>query len=433
MYTFKKSINNWKKSKKYLTGGESSQGRTWLFPLCIDYGKGSKVYDIDGNQYIDYMLAYGPLILGHCHPKVVEAVKRQSKKSLVNGFTHAGEFELAKKIVKLIPGIEQVKFNVSGTEAVQAAIRTARVYTGKNKILKFIGQYHGWVDGILVSGAATKKKDMGGYNNPKWVTISKGQPQSVLRDIVACQWNDLNLVEKIIKKNKNEIAAIITEPMMTNSHIIPPEAGYLEGLKKIAKENDILLIFDEVVTGFRVNLRGGQEYFKVMPDITVFAKAMGGGVPISCFGASKEIMSVIHSEGNIHLGTFNSNPLAVAAANAVVDELISKENIYYPKMKKLGIKLKKGIIDIFSEKGYPIRVQGTESLFAVMFIDKPVKNFADTFDINVDILKDYKIQLFKHGIMVRPELRDIWYLSTEHTEEDIDKTLNIISDIARNL
>ncbi len=433
MYSLDKSTAIWKESCGVFTGGEGSQGRTWLFPICLTHGKGARVYDIDGNEYIDYMLAYGPLILGHSHPGVVRAVQEQAAKAMVNGHIHAGEGPLAKKIVDLFPHIDQVRFNISGSEADQAAIRLARTYTGKNKILKFMGQYHGWMDNVLISGAATKQEKMGPYEAPNAVIISKGQPPSVLEDVLVCHFNDLDQVASMLKKHKGEVAAILTEPMMTNAQIIPPQPGFLQGLKDLAHEHGALLIYDEIVSGFRIDLRGGSGYFGVEPDISVFGKAMGGGLPISCIGARKEIMSVIHKDGAIHLGTFNSNPLAVAAANATVDLLIQNESEYYPRMRRLGLKLQNGIRDIFGQKGYPIRVQGTDSLFAVMFVDQDIVNFADTFKINTDLLKKYKIELYQRGIMVRPELRDIWYLSTEHTEADIDQTLNIIGDIAKGM
>jgi len=431
MYSFDKSYKTWEESKKYFTGGEGSQGRTSLYPIQISHGKGSRIYDIDGNEYIDFMLGYGPLILGHSHPRLVKAICHQAEKALTHGFSHVGELELARKIVNLISSIEQVRFNNTGTEAVQAAVRMARAYTGKSKIIKFVGQYHGWVDNVLISGAATKKEQMGSYSKANKVLISKGQPESVLSDILVAQWNDLSLVEDLIKNNRGEIAAILTEPMMTNAQIITPEEGYLQGLRQIADENDILLIFDEVVSGFRISLKGGQGYFNVNPDITVFGKALGGGVPISCIGASKEIMAINNKEGAIHLGTFNSNPLVVAAGNAVVDELTEKQDEVFSRMYRLGEKLKKGILEIFSQKGFPIRVQGTESLFAVMFVEQEVKNFAETFNINIDILAKYKKELYQRGIITRPELRDIWYFSTAHTDADIDEALNIINDAAK--
>jgi glutamate-1-semialdehyde 2,1-aminomutase len=329
--------------------------------------------------------------------------------------------------------MDQVRFNITGTDAVQAAIRLARTYTGKSKILKFMGQYHGWIDNVLISGAATKETQMGPYESPNAVIISKGQPASVLEDVLVCHFNDLDQVAGMLQRHQGEIAAIITEPMMTNAQIITPQPGFLQGLKDLARQHESLLIYDEVVSGFRIDLRGGAGYFGVAPDITVFGKALGGGIPISCIGASREIMSVIHKDGAIHLGTYNSNPLAVAAANAVLDHLVTHEAEVYPRMKRLGLRLQNGIKEAFSRKGYPIRVQGTESLFAVMFIDQEVRNFADTFKINTGLLKKYKIELYRRGIMVRPELRDIWYLSTEHTDADIDQALTIINDITKTI
>jgi len=428
MYHHKNSFNKFDQLKQYLTLGEGSSGRSELLPLFIKSGKGSKVYDIDSNEYIDYVLAYGPLILGHSHPAIVKAISDQVNSGTIFGFNHELEIEVSKKIVGLIPSIEQVRFNSTGTEAVQSAIRIARTYTGKEKILKFVGQYHGWLDNILISGAATKQEDMGSYEAPNAVRISKGQPKSVLNDVVVAHWNDLDQVNDIVKRHKGEIAAILTEPMMTNAHIIPPKPGYLEGLRQISHENEILLIFDEVVSGFRLGLRGGQGYFNVSPDITVFGKALGGGLPVSCFGASKEIMSVMSKSGAIQLGTFNTNPLCMAGANATLDELSKNDGNAYKQMNKLGKTLQAGITSLIEKFNIQASIQGTESLFAVLFTREPVDNYQDIFKISTTKMLSYRQYLYSHGIMVRPELKDIWYLSSAHSETDIDSTLNILED-----
>lgn len=428
MYTHNKSFQLHDKLKSYMTLGEGSSGRSELLPLFLKHGKGSKVYDVDGNEYIDYVLAYGPLILGHCHPSIVQAVKEQVEKGTIFGFNNELELDVSRKIVEMVPSVQQVRFNSTGTEAVQSAIRVARTYTGKEKILKFVGQYHGWLDNILISGAATKREDMGDYLNPNAVRISKGQPISVLNDVLVAHWNDLDRVNDVIRRHKGEIAAIITEPMMTNAHIIPPKPGYLEGLRAIAHENDMLLIFDEVVSGFRLGISAGQGYFNVMPDITVLGKALGGGVPVSCFGASKEIMSVLGKSGAIQLGTFNTNPLCMAAANATIDELSKDDGQVYKHMSRLGKRLQVGIENLIAKYTIKAHIQGTDSLFAVMTTDEMVYNFQDTFKIDTGKLLSYRKYLFSHGVMVRPELRDIWYLSSAHSDEDIDATLNVLDD-----
>ena len=432
MLTFDKSVAIFNESKKFLVNGEGSSGRTALYPIYVDHSKGSRLFDIDGNEFIDFMLAYGPLILGHCHPRIVQSITEQAKKNLVSGCCHELELELCRKIVSIIPSIEQLKLNVTGTEAVQAAVRLARAYTGRTKILKFMGNYHGWIDNLLISGAATKEKLMGPRNAPNNVLISKGQPESVLSDILVSHFNDIDRVEELILQNEGKIAAILTEPMMTNAHIIPPKDGFLEKLKALATKHGILLIFDEVVSGFRISMEGGQGYYGVEPDITVFGKALGGGIPISAVGASKEIMQAFATGGAIHLGTFNSNPLAIAAANATLDQLI-EDTEAFNRMNRLGRKLQDGIIKIFSGVGMPVRTQGTDSLFATMFTESPVDNFADTFELDSNLLSRFKRELYDRGIMVRPEARDIWYLSTVHTDADIDQTLEVLQHAAKKL
>jgi glutamate-1-semialdehyde 2,1-aminomutase len=432
MFKFDKSVALLNKSKQYFTNGEGSSGRTALYPIYVDHAKGSRLFDVDGNEFIDFMLGYGPLILGHCHPRVVKSISEQAQKQLVHGCCHELELDLCRKIVSLIPSIEQIKLNVTGTEAVQAAVRLARAYTGRSKVIKFMGNYHGWIDNLLISGAATKPELMGRRNAPNSVLISKGQPESVLSDILVSHFNDIDRVEELILQNPGEIAAILTEPMMTNAHIIPPKEGFLAKLKALASKHGILLIFDEVVSGFRVAMTGGQGYYGVEPDITVFGKALGGGLPISAVGASTEIMKTFVDGGAIHLGTFNSNSLAVAAANAALDELMHDVDAFR-RMNRLGQRLQEGIVTIFSERGIPVRTQGTESLFATMFTESPVDNFADTFNLDKDLLSRFKRGLYDRGIMVRPEARDIWYLSTAHTDADIDQCLEILLDIAKEL
>ena len=432
MTRFEKSNTLLNESKQYLTNGEGSSGRTALYPIFVDHAKGSRLFDVDGNEFIDFMLGYGPLILGHCHPRVVKSVTEQAQKSLVHGYCNELELDVCRKIVSLVPSVEQVKLNVTGSEAVQAAVRLARAYTGRSKVLKFMGNYHGWMDNLLISGAATKQELMGPCNAPNSVLISKGQPESVLSDILVSHFNDIDRVEELIHQNPDEIAAILTEPMMTNAHIIPPKEGFLAKLKSLASKHGILLIFDEVVSGFRVAKGGGQEYFGVEPDITVFGKALGGGLPVSAVGASAKIMQAFVDGGAIHLGTFNSNPLALAAANATLDELIEDTDAF-ARMNRLGWRLQEGIVTIFSEKGIPVRTQGTENLFATMFTESPDDNFADTCNLDKDFLSRFKRALYDRGIMVRPEARDIWYLSTTHTDADIDRCLEVLRDIGKEL
>ena len=428
MFEINKSLNYSHKLKNYLTLGEGASGRSELMPVFVEKGKGCKVFDVDGNEYIDYMLAYGPIILGHSHPVIVKAISSQAEKGTIFGHNNLLELKVSQKLTGLFPEMDQVRFNLTGTEAVQSALRVARVFTGKNKFLKFVGQYHGWLDNVLISGAATKYKEMGSYENPNPVRISKGTPKSVLDDVLVAHWNDLDQVENIVKKHKHELAGILTEPMMTNAHIIRPRDGFLKGLKQIAKDNDLLLIFDEVVSGFRLGLRGGQGLFGVTPDITIFGKALGGGLPVSAFGARKEIMDVIGKSGAIQLGTFNTNPLSMAAASAFIDEVSKNDGEIYPYMEKIGEKLQNGINSIIEKIGLEARIQGTKSLFAVLLTKDPVNNYEDTFKIDPKKLLTYRKFLYENGVLVRPEPKDIWYLSAAHTDIEIDRTLNILED-----
>jgi len=398
-------------------------------PIFVTHGQGSKFYDVDGNEYIDYALGLGPLILGHCPRPVIEAVRAQLERGSHFGAPHELEIKVSKRLTELIPSLELIRYNQSGTEAVQAALRVARAYTGKNKIIKFEGHYHGWADNLYVSYAPPSLEAMGPADAPHRFLHSAGQVESVLEDLIVLPWNDLDLVEKTINAHKDEVAAVLTEPIMCNASVILPKPGYLEGLRQLTAENEILLIFDEVITGFRVGLSGAQGYLGISPDLSIFAKAMGAGYPVSCFGGKREIMELIATGKVAHAGTYNTNPLVLAAVDATLTELARDDGAVYRHIGRLAARLRHGLGEIFQRAGITVRIQGPETVFSMMFTEHEITDFREAFGADAQRLMHFRKDLRLRGVYTKPSPRDIWYISAAHTDEDIDRTLEVVAEV----
>lgn len=421
-----RSKRMYERACKFISGGVNSamRGAMKPFPIFFERGEGSKIYDVDGNEYIDYTLSFGPLILGHSPANVINAVREQLDKGWIYGAQHELEIKLSEKLTQIIPCAELIRYSNTGTEAVQTALRLARAYTGKNKIVKFEGHYHGWADNILIS-YHPELEEAGSMESPYSVLTSSGQVESVLKDIIIIPWNNLEILEEAVEKHKDEIAGIITEPMMCNSGVIYPAKGYLEGLRRIATENKIVLIFDEVITGFRLTLGGAQKYFNVIPDIAVFGKAMAAGFPISSITGKRDIMNLITQGKVIHAGTFNSNPISIAAAYATVTELEKNNGEVYKHISSLGKKLKEGIEKIVEEVGLPALLQGPGPMFHLFFTHrKSVNHYRDYLDSDMETYGRFIEYLLHEGILSLS--RGIWYISAAHSDEDIDGTLEVV-------
>jgi len=392
------------------------------YPLAIDRGIGSRIFDVDGNEFIDYHLAFGPIILGHADPDVNQAVRGQLEKSYLFGMAHELEVQLCELIVDVVPCAEQVNLHNAGSDATAIAVRVARSYTGKDKIVKFEGHYHGWHDwGHVVNvltGRGTKTVAMEGIT-PK-----------VMEDIFVLPWNDTGAVERIVKNHGHEIAAIITEPYLYNYGVIPPEKGYLEYLRKITKENDIVMIFDEVITGFRLGLGGAQELLGVTPDLATFSKSIGNGFPISAVAGSKEIMRPL-TEGRVGTGgTFTSSSVSVAASYATITKL---RKLGYRHIYSVGERLMQGIRDAIEDVGIEAIVQGVGPGFCVIFTDMDrITNARQVASIptypHVRRAAVYYQHLVNRGVLIFPWRQGRVYLSMAHTEEEIDKTIEAIGD-----
>ncbi len=407
------------RSKKVLAGGVSSEFRKYNHPHALFYthGKGSRVYDVDENEYLDFTLSQGPLILGHSHPEVLRAVSEYSQQGQLFAGQHIKEIELAEKLNELISSAESMRFCLDGSEAVQTAFRIARAKTGRQKFLRFEGHYHGWMDNVCWGISAPSHDALGSREHPNVYPWSEGLPNRSREEFIILPWNDLELVKKTLAEQFNNIAAIITEPVMCNNGCIPPESGFLQGLREVCDQYGVALIFDEVITGFRLSLGGAQEYFGIKPDLSIFAKAMGSGYPISAIVGKKEWMDLIEQGKVLHAGTMNSSNPTVAAALATIR--ILEEQQPYDRMFRYGIKLMDGLRVAAKESGHDLLVQGMGPMFSISFTKAgKVKDYRDTLDGNRIKLNTFIAGMHDKGVRIIG--RGLWYISAVHTEDDID-------------
>lgn len=413
---------NWDKSKALLerarlslAGGVSSPFRAKApQPLYFADGAGARLEDVDGNRYIDYQLAWGPMILGYGHPKLTAAIARQAAKPFSYGAQHELEIAVAEKIQRLSPCAERVAFTSSGSEAVQLAHRLCRAFTRRNLILKFEGHYHGWMDSALVSYKASAEQ-MGPMDAPRTVAGSCGQVENALENTVAAPWNRLDLLERTLEAHRGQVAAVMMEPVLCNSGCILPAEGYLAGARDLARRHGALLVFDEVITGFRISPGGAQEHFGVTPDLATFGKAVGGGVPLSVVAGRKEILEMMFTGGVSFGGTFNGNPLSLAAADVTLDELPR----VLPEANRIGGMLRDGVRELLGGRGL---VTGFGTAFAVHFTGrKELRDYRDTLDDDAGELRRFLIAALEQGVQIVPDGR--FYVSAAHTGADVAETL----------
>lgn len=404
-----------KESQKYLPGGVDSPVRAFKpHPFFVEKGEGSKLWDVDGNIYTDYCLGYGPLILGHAPEDIIGSVYQQIQKGTTYGAPTEKEIELAKIVVNKVPCAEMVRFVNSGTEATMSAIRLARGFTGKTKIVKFEGSYHGAHDYVLVksgSGAAC-------------LPDSLGVPEDATKNTLSIPFNDIDALSALVELEGEEIAAIIVEPVMANIGCIEPQNGYLEFLRKITEENNIILIFDEVITGFRLSEGGAQEYYGILPDLVTMGKIIGGGFPMGALAGKKEIMEFIAPCGSVYqAGTFNGNPVSVTAGLNTLNILDKK---FYSVLNQKGHFLRDGIQDMIEDNKYNLNLVGLTSMFQIYFTGNDVKNYNDAKTADVDKFAIYFQELMKNGIFIPPSQFECCFLSQSHTREDLENTINKI-------
>ena len=420
------------RAKKVLAGGVSSEFRKYNHPHALFYShaQGSRIYDVDGNEYLDFTLSQGPLLLGHSHPEVLQAVQEYSETGQLFAGQHIREIELAEKLNRWIPSAELMRFCLDGSEAVHTAFRIARAKTSKQKFIRFEGHYHGWLDNVSWGISTPSPEALGSRENPDVHPWSAGLPAQSKDEFIVLPWNDLELVQKTVANHHHEIAAIITEPIMCNNGCILPEEGFLEGLRVLCDQYDMALIFDEVITGFRVALGGAQAYFGITPDLSIFAKAIGSGYPISAIVGKKEWMHLIEEGKVIHAGTMNSTHPTVAAALATL-EVLEKEHPH-ARMYEYGKKLMKGLQQAADETNQNMLIQGLGPMLHTGFTDMDkVKDYRDTFAYDREKLGKFIAGLHDQGVRVIG--RGLWYISAVHTQADIDVAIKTAREVLKTL
>ncbi|MEM0334493.1 MAG: aspartate aminotransferase family protein [Thermoplasmata archaeon] len=426
----RKSKNIFEEAVKYTPYGVHSNYRVLdPYPIYFKAGKGRKLYGADGNEYLDFNMAFGALTIGHSHPILVNKLKERIENGTILGFEYENSLKLAKLITKIYD-LDMVRFSMNGADATQAAVRAARAYTGRNKILKFEGCYHGSHDALAFSIKPAKGK--GGYSrSPIPVPAGPGISPSIINDVIIAPFNDLEAVEKIVGKNPSEIAAIILEPVPMNMGLVEPEKGFLEGLRKIADEYGIVLIFDEVKTGSK-HYGGASAYYNVKPDLMTLGKAVAGGFPISIVGGKKEIMSVFGPGKTSHAGTFNSNPLSVDAGIIVLEDIFFESEIM--KAEEKSKELAKGYSDIISDFKIPMNVKNWALSGSLYFGVREVKNWRDFLNTNVSLWYEFLFSMMLKGVIpAAPGPDEQWTVSIVHTKEEIEKHIEAFKEISGNL
>jgi glutamate-1-semialdehyde 2,1-aminomutase len=418
-----KSKKQFIESQKYLAGGVSSHFRMIYHPVPLTYksAKGSKLIDIDGNTYIDYALAAGPIVLGHAPNEVLKAVKKSLKNGQLYYGQHKTEIKLAKKITQIIPSAERVRFASTGSEAVHAAIRLSRGYTKKKLILKFHGQYHGWFDSQML-GINPLNKNKKICNSYGTNMESMGQIPSSAEDVISIPWNEIDIFKKIIKKHKKDLAAVIMEPIMCNTCVILPKKKYLEEVRRICSQNKIILIFDEVITGFRIKLGGAQEHLGITPDLSIFAKGIASGFSLSCLVGKKRIMDFLTINKVIHGGTYNSSVLNTVAALKTIEIIQKQKQKFYKRLETMRKKLSDEFYKIAKKKNIDINIQGIGSIFHISFTKKTIlKNHKDYLETDLKTLQKF-IRVMQDN-KIRITGRGTWFISYAHTDTDLKKTI----------
>jgi len=395
------------------------------YPIFMERGRGSRIYDVDGNEYVDWMMAFGALPLGHTHPEVVDAVTEAATSGAHFATATPIELEVAEMIQRIVPNAERVRFANTGTEAMMAAIRLARGVTGRPKILKFEGHYHGWYDDVLVSSNLLPVAALGLRSDPVKIPDSSGLNRAALDGTIVIPWNDLPALERAIENHRGQIAAIITEGVMANVGVIPPAEGYLQGLQKLAKANGIVFILDETVTGFRIAPGGCQEHYKLSPDLVTFGKALGCGLPVAALVGRAEIMNALQWGGVLHYGTHNGSRIGMFSARANLRVLTRDNNASFKHTWKVAEKLCNGFRELFREHGRAAIVQNVGPMLQIMFTDQPAIRDYREFCQFVDraAFQKFVWSLFPLGIYASPSAALHSIVTLAHSEQDVDFTI----------
>ncbi len=428
MKKFDRSKRLFRKASAVIPGGVNSPVRAFKAvggnPLFIERAKGSKIYDADGNSYIDYVLSWGPMILGHAHPAVVKALRKAVEAGTSYGAPTAREVELAELVLKACPSMDMVRMVNSGTEATMSAIRVARGYTGRDRIIKFEGCYHGHADGLLVkagSGAMT-------FGVPD----SPGVPESCARNTITLPFNDAAALKKTIEKEAKSVACVILEPVVGNVGCVLPNPGFLEAVRKITAKFGIVLIFDEVMTGFRVSFGGAQARYGIRPDMTCLGKVIGGGLPVGAYGGRKEIMSMVSPEGPVYqAGTLSGNPLAMTAGIETLRELAKKG--VYKEIERKSAMLEEGLADSAKRAGAGTRFYRAGSMFCTYFTDREVYDYKTAKTSDTAKFSRFFAGMLRRGINIAPSQFEAGFMSLAHTERDIERTVSAAYEAFREV
>ena len=423
-YRFQRSQELYEEACKVLAGGVSSHFRTLgrPHPMFFTEGQGARVRDVDGNEYIDFTLSQGPMLLGHSHPEVLERVRVEQSKGQLFAAQSELEIELARLLTRILPSADLVRFSNSGSDAAHAAFRMARALTGKRKILKFEGHYHGWFDDIFLD--VKPARDGSGYRTS---LLTGGQPASVLDQVVVLPWNDLKVVRDTLERDP-EIAAVVTEPIMCNNSCILPEPGYLEGLRELCTQHGAVLIFDEVITGFRVALGGAQELLGVQADLSIYGKAMASGYPLSLVAGKRSFMECLADGRVVHAGTMNANIPVLAASLASVEILSRERKELYPRITRQGRRLMEGLMARARARDLPLLVQGLGPMFHTGFSPREsIRNFRQCASYDAGLIEEMSFGLLRRGVRIIG--RGLWFVSAALSEEDVDTVLETAEQV----
>ncbi|GBF72503.1 aspartate aminotransferase family protein [Paenibacillus sp. 598K] len=434
MIRTEQSRHKYETSRRYLAGGVASSLRSAMkpSPLFAASGSGPRLRDVDGNEYIDYLLAYGPLILGHAHPAITARVIEAMERGITYGIQHDGEIELARRLTELLPCADQVALSGSGTEAVMLALRLARAYTGKRKVVRFHGHYHGWSDAIFTAFPSSDMRASAPTSDAAVSPGTGGQSTAALEDIILLPWNDAEALERALRAHREEIAAVISEPVMCNNGCMLPKAGYLEQMRRLTEELGIVMILDEVITGFRLGLGGAHGKLGIQPDLITIGKALGGGVAISAVAGRRELMSLIEDGTVSHLGTLNGNGVATAAALATIDVLASDDGAAYATMEHTARLLVDGLRELLAKHEIPGVINQAGPVFNLMFTDEPiVEDFATFTKKDAAKYSRFAELMLAEGVLVRSN--GLWYISAVHTEREVNDTLRAADRVLADL
>ncbi|MGC1686082.1 MAG: glutamate-1-semialdehyde 2,1-aminomutase [Candidatus Acidiferrales bacterium] len=423
-----RSAEIFRRSEKILVGGVDSPVRAFRAvggsPLVIERAEGARLYDADGNEYLDYVCSWGAMILGHAHPSVTKAIQEQAAYGTSYGMTSPLESELAGQIASGVPSIEVMRFVSSGTEATMSAIRLARGFTKRDLIVKFEGCYHGHSDSFL-SEAGSGLATLG-------ISASPGVPEAFAKLTINVPYNDLAAVEKVFALHKGEIAAVIVEPVAANMGVVPPEPGFLEGLREVTLREGALLIFDEVISGFRTALGGAQSIYKIQPDLTTLGKIIGGGLPVAAYGGRREIMQMVAPIGPVYqAGTLSGNPLAMRAGLATLPHLWVPR--FYDELNSKAARLADGIAGAIRDVGVPAHVNAVGSLVTLFFCEGPVRNYDDAKKSDTTRFAAFFTAMLDRGIFIAPSQYEALFVSAAHTDADIERTISASRESLRTL